>query len=134
MLPLCAREGVAALPWGSLAQGYLARPHDEFAETARGASIEETAFLSERQSVYRSNGGREVNERVQELAAAEGVSMAQVALAWILAQDAVDAAIVGARSVEQVEDAVGALDVDLTDSDLEYLEEPYGPVDVVGHD
>jgi aryl-alcohol dehydrogenase-like predicted oxidoreductase len=46
----------------------------------------------------------------------------------------VDAPIVGTTSVEHLEDAVGALEIDLSDSDLEYLEEPYEPVGILGHE
>jgi len=60
--------------------------------------------------------------------------MAQIALAWLLHQDAVDAPIVGTTSIEHLEDPVEATEIDLSDSDLEYLEEPYEPVDVLGHE
>jgi aryl-alcohol dehydrogenase-like predicted oxidoreductase len=59
--------------------------------------------------------------------------MAQIALAWLLHQETVDAPIVGTTSVEHLEDAVEALEIDLTESDREYLEEPYEPVPVSGH-
>ena len=79
-------------------------------------------------------GGREVNERVRELAVEEGVKMAQIGLAWLFVNDAVDAPIVGTTSVEHLEDAVEALSIDLSDSDVAYLEEPYRPVRVSGHE
>ena len=128
MLPLCEREGVGVIPWSPLAQGYLARPHDELAATTRGEDV------ADRHGEYRSGGGPEVNARVEELAAEHGVSMAQLALSWVLHQDTVDAPIVGVSSVEHLEEAVEALDVSLSDSDLEYLEEPYEPLPVAGHD
>ncbi|PSP97311.1 aldo/keto reductase, partial [Halobacteriales archaeon QS_5_70_17] len=56
-----------------------------------------------------------------------------IALAWLLHQEAVDAPIVGTTSVEHLEDAVAALGIDLSDSDCEFLEEPYEPVPVSGH-
>ena len=90
--------------------------------------------MSERIATYRANGGDEINERVEELAAEKGVSMAQIALAWLLHQDAVDAPIIGTTSVDHLEDAVEALEIDLSGSDQDYLEEPYGPVPVVGHE
>ena len=62
------------------------------------------------------------------------VSSAPSALAWLLEQDAVDAPIVGTTSVEHLEDAVEALDIDLSESDRRYLEEPYEPVPVSGHE
>jgi aryl-alcohol dehydrogenase-like predicted oxidoreductase len=129
-LPLCDREDVGVLPWSPLARGYLARPHDEFGTTARGESDDYA-----REHPYDEGGGVEVNERVQELAAEKGVKMAQIALAWLFEQDTVDAPIVGTSSVEHLEDAVEALEsVDLSASDVAYLEDAYEPVRVSGHE
>ncbi|MFW5947986.1 MAG: aldo/keto reductase [Halolamina sp.] len=129
MLPLCAREDVGVIPWSPLARGFLARPHEELEATTRGRSESESA-----RHPYLENGGREVNERVEELAAEKDLQMAQVALAWLLHKDAVDAPIVGTTSVEHLEDAVEALSVSLSSSEIEYLEEPYQPAPVSGHD
>ncbi len=131
MHPLCREEGVGAIPWSPLARGYLARPHEELEATTRGRS---DGLMDERVAAYRTNGGDEINERVEELADERDVSMAQIALAWLLHQDAVDAPIVGTTSVEHLEEAVEALEIDLSESDQDYLEEPYGPVEVVGHE
>lgn len=60
--------------------------------------------------------------------------MAQIALAWLLEQDAVDAPIVGTTSIEHLEEAVEAPDIDLSETDQGYLEEPYEPVPVSGHE
>ena len=60
--------------------------------------------------------------------------MAQISLAWLLHQETVDAPIVGTTSVKHLEDAVEALEIDLLDSDIEYLEEPYEPVPIEGHE
>jgi aryl-alcohol dehydrogenase-like predicted oxidoreductase len=128
MLPLCEKEDIGVIPWSPLAQGYLTRPHEEMTATERGEE------LTDRHQEYRSGGGPTVNERVEELAADKGVTMAQLSLAWLLHQDAVDAPIVGTTSVEHLEEAVEALEIDLTDSDLEYLEEPYEPLRVAGHE
>ncbi|WP_380675592.1 aldo/keto reductase [Salinigranum sp. GCM10025319] len=129
MLPLCAKENVAVIPWSPLARGYLARPHEEFDATARGESDEYA-----RDHPYFEGGGREINERVQELAREKDVKMAQIALSWVLHKEWVDAPIVGTTSVEHLEDAVEALDISLSDSDIEWLEEPYRPVRVSGHE
>ncbi|USZ69758.1 aldo/keto reductase (plasmid) [Halorussus salilacus] len=134
MLPLCEKEGIGVMPWSPLARGYLTRPHEEFLETVRGEFMDEDESMSSRVAAYRSNGGDEVNERVEELAVEKGVTMAQIALAWLLHRDEVDAPIVGTTSVEHLEDAVEALEIDLSDSELEYLEEPYGPVEIEGHE
>ncbi|WEL21639.1 aldo/keto reductase [Halorhabdus sp. BNX81] len=129
MLPLCDREGTGVIPWSPLARGYLTRPHEEFDATTRGETDDYA-----REHPYFDGGGREINERVAELAADYGVTMAQIALAWLLHQDAVDAPIVGTTSVEHLEDAVEALEIDLSESDQAYLEEPYEPVPVSGHE
>jgi aryl-alcohol dehydrogenase-like predicted oxidoreductase len=133
MMPLLAQENVGSIPWSPLARGFLTRPHEEFSSTARGEYMENSRW-GERVATYRANGGEEINERVTELAAEKGVTMAQIALAWQFHQDVVDAPIVGTTSVEHLEDAVEALEISLSDSDLEYLEAPYEPVAPHGHE
>jgi aryl-alcohol dehydrogenase-like predicted oxidoreductase len=126
MLPLCEEKGVGVIPWSPLAGGYLARPHDEIDSTERGEELAETyggAFGDQHQ---------EINERVQQVAEDHGLSMAQVSLAWLLSKDVVDAPIVGTTSVKHLEDAVEAVEVDLPESDIEFLEEPYRPLGVMG--
>jgi aryl-alcohol dehydrogenase-like predicted oxidoreductase len=133
MLPLCDREGIGVLPWSPLARGFLARPHEAADETTRGAFMDADGRMSDRVATYRANGGVEINDRVAELAAEKGVTMAQIALAWLLHRDDVTAPVVGTTSVEHLEAAVEALSIDLSDADRAYLEEPYGPVPVDGH-
>jgi len=128
MLPLCANENVGVLPWSPLARGYLTRPHEQIDATRRGET-EEHLY----EHPYREGGGPEINERVAELAAEKGVTMAQIALAWLLHKEWVDAPIVGTTSVEHLEQAVEALEISLSTSDIAYLEEPYEPVPVSGH-
>ena len=129
MLPLCEKENVGVLPWSPLARGYLTRPHEDIDATTRGET-EEHMY----DHPYREGGGQEINERVAELAADKGVTMAQIALAWLLHKDWVDAPIVGTTSVEHLEQAVEALEISLSASDIAYLEEPYEPVPVSGHE
>jgi aryl-alcohol dehydrogenase-like predicted oxidoreductase len=128
MLPLCATEDVAVMPWSPLGAGYLTRPHDEFESTTRG---EHEADVGR---PYEEGGGVEVNERVEELAAEKDVKMAQIALSWLFHKEWVTTPILGTSSVEHLEDAVEALDVSLSDSDVEWLEAPYRPVRVSGHE
>jgi aryl-alcohol dehydrogenase-like predicted oxidoreductase len=130
MLPYCEKQGVGVIPWSPLARGFLARPHSEMETTPRGKQFSG----SDRLAVYRSNGGIEINDRVAELAADYGVSMAQISLSWLLSQDAVDAPIVGMSSIEHLEEAVEALELSISASDLAYLEEPYEPKPVTGHE
>jgi aryl-alcohol dehydrogenase-like predicted oxidoreductase len=132
MLSLCQKEGIGVIPWSPLARGYLTRPHEESDSTTRGA--EESETHDDMRAAYSAGGGREINERVATVAEERGLTMAQVALSWLLHQDAVTAPIVGTTSVDHLEDAVEAIDVSLSDSTLDYLEEPYEPVPVSGHD
>ncbi|MBX0293966.1 aldo/keto reductase [Haloarcula nitratireducens] len=129
MLPLCDKEGIGVMPWSPLARGYLTRPHEEFEATARGQSDDYA-----REHPYFEGGGREVNERVQELADELDATMAQVALAWLLDKEWVDTPIIGTTSIEHLEQAVEALDIDLDSSDVKWLEVPYEAVRVSGHE
>ncbi|CQH64746.1 probable oxidoreductase (aldo-keto reductase family protein) (plasmid) [Halobacterium hubeiense] len=129
MLPLCEKEGIGVIPWSPLAHGYFTRPHEEMDATTRGETHDPLY-----DHPYREGGGIEINERVEELAEEKGVTMAQIALAWHFHKDWVDAPIVGTTSVEHLEQAVEALDIDLSDSDIEYLEDPYEPVEVTTHE
>jgi aryl-alcohol dehydrogenase-like predicted oxidoreductase len=129
MLPFCQQEEIGVIPWSPLARGYLTRPHGESEATTRGEEDEIA-----RQQPYLEGGGPEINERVAELADERGVKMAQIALAWVFEKEWVDAPIVGTSSIEHLEDAVEALEIDLSDSDVDYLEEPYEPVPVSSHE
>ena len=123
MNPLAAKEGVGVIPWSPLAGGYLARPHER---------ADEMRDMTEDR--YDTPQAREINERVQEVADEAGVSMSQIGLAWLLSKEGVTAPIYGTSSVEHLEDAVEAVELDLAASDIEYLEEPYEPMAVLGHE
>jgi aryl-alcohol dehydrogenase (NADP+) len=125
MLPLCADEGIAVLPWSPLARGRLTRPWDE--TTARSQTDEFGKTLYDT-----SASDREIVARVASVAAERGVSPAQVSLAWLLAKPVVTSPIVGVTRQQHLDDAVAALDLSLTDEELGRLEEPYTPHPVVG--
>ena len=72
-------------------------------------------------------------ERVGELAEKHGVPRVHIALAWLLQKKPVSAPIIGATKLSHLEDAIGALAVKLTPEESAYLEEPYLPHKVVGH-
>jgi aryl-alcohol dehydrogenase (NADP+) len=129
MLPLCREEGIAVIPWSPLARGLLAgnRPRSSDGHTARAKS---DAFARE---LYYAPSDFEIVDRVAEVAAKRASLPAQVALAWLLRQPGVTAPIVGVTRLDQLEQLVGALDVELTDGECEYLEEPYVPHPVLGH-
>ena len=70
---------------------------------------------------------------IEELAKRKGASMAQVALAWVLSKPGVTAPIVGTTSLANIEDLLGALDVVITDEDVKFVEEAYGPLPIAGN-
>jgi aryl-alcohol dehydrogenase-like predicted oxidoreductase len=127
MLPLCADERIAVLPWSPLARGRLARPWD--AETPRI----QTDTYGNRLFAGSTESDRKVVERVGAIATARGVPRAQVALAWVLQKSVVTAPIVGASKPQHLDDALAALTLDLTDSETAQLEAPYAPHTVAGH-
>jgi aryl-alcohol dehydrogenase-like predicted oxidoreductase len=126
MLPLCVDQGVGVIPWSPLARGRLARPWGE--HTPRIASDAYGATLFERTE----DNDRQVAEALAAVSAQRGAPRAQVALAWVLAQPAVTAPIVGASRPAHLEDAVAALDLTLTDDERLALQAPYLPHAVVG--
>jgi 1-deoxyxylulose-5-phosphate synthase len=124
MMPLCERQGVGVIPWSPLARGRLTRPWDT--STARSETDEFG------QQLYLDDD-RRIVEEVAAVAADRGIPAAQVALAWLLSRPAVDAPIIGATKLEHLEDAVAAVDVELTEEECKRLEAPYLPHRVAGH-
>ncbi len=124
MLPLCAAEGVGVIPWSPLARGRLARDWDEATERSRTDEFGKRLYLAEDRSIV---------EAVAQVAQARGRSRAQVALAWLLSKPVVTAPIVGVTKLEHLDDALGALEVELSPEEVEQLESPYRPHPIAGH-
>ena len=121
MLPLCADQGVGVIPWSPLARGRLTRDWD--VETNRSGKDAFTAQMYE----STQEQDRKVAEVVAEIAAARGVSRAQVALAWLLSKAEITAPIVGATKPEHLSDAVSSVDLVLTTAEIEQLQAHYVP-------
>ncbi len=129
MLPLCRAEGIGILPWSPLARGLLAgkRRAGQAGDTARAKSDAYSSQLYEDADLI-------VADRVVETARQQSVPAARIALAWLLARPGVTAPIVGATRIEHLEDAVASLEISLSDEESRFLEEPYRPHPVRGHD
>jgi aryl-alcohol dehydrogenase (NADP+) len=129
MIPLCRAEGIGIIPWSPLARGFLAgnRTREKSGDTARAKSDN---FAHE---MYYQNYDFEIVDRVTELAKRKEVKPAQIALAWLLHQSGVTAPIIGASKMYQLEEAVAALEIQLSQEDCAMLEEPYRPHPVLGH-
>ena len=121
MLPLCEAEGIGVIPWSPLARGFLAGNRRDKADTERARTDDIAHRLYYAESDFR------IVDQVAALARERGVSSAQVALAWVLHKPGITAPIVGASKMEQLDQAVAALDITLSAEDLRRLEEPYEP-------
>lgn len=129
MLPLCLDEGIGVIPWSPLARGFLAggRAAPKEGNTARARSDEFSPRL------YYRDADFQVVDAVSEVAKARGLSNMQVALAWVLKNPAITAPIIGASKLGHIDDAVSALDVQLSDEEIAKLEAPYQPKPVLDH-
>jgi aryl-alcohol dehydrogenase-like predicted oxidoreductase len=116
MIPLCLDQGVGLTPYSPLAKGRAARPWGE--QTAR-SSTDAVAKAFDREA------DRSIVDAVHQIANARGVPMAQIALAWVLSKPAVACPIVGATKPKHLQAAVAALDVTLTDDEINALQQPY---------
>jgi len=132
MIPLCAEERIGLIPWSPLARGFLAgnrkaNEDKQKAETARARTDDFAHKMYYRPSDFT------VVDRVTEVAEARGVKNAQIALAWMLAKPGVSAPIIGASKPYQLDDALAAMELKLTQEEMKRLEEPYEPHPVLGH-
>jgi aryl-alcohol dehydrogenase-like predicted oxidoreductase len=128
MLGLCLAEGIGVIPWSPLARGRLARAWEARTSTPR-SRIDEYG-----KSLYDATeeADKKVIDSVGKIASARNVPRAQIALAWLLHKPAITAPIVGATKLLHVEDAVAALAIKLSDTEIEALEGPYIPHAIVG--
>jgi aryl-alcohol dehydrogenase-like predicted oxidoreductase len=129
MIPLCADQGVAVLPYSPLARGVLAGNRDRSGERRTVRSGDDP--LSDER--YHAPADFDVADRVAGVAAARGVPPAQVALAWLLSRPAVTAPIIGATRLGHITDALAAAQLTLTGEETRLLEECYLPHPVLGH-
>jgi aryl-alcohol dehydrogenase-like predicted oxidoreductase len=129
MLPLCRAEGIAITPWSPLARGFVAgnRRKGDFGDTLRSKTDEYG------QRRYYQDSDFKVVDRITEVAKKRGVPNVQIALAWLLQQPGVTSPIIGASTIQQLDEQADALKLKLTQEELKSLGEPYQPHPVLGH-
>src|SRR5580693_9024712 len=129
MIPQCLDQGVGVIPWSPLARGVLAgnRTREGNRLTTRSDSDPFTDYL------YNQPTDFDVVERVAEIAGERDVPSAQIALAWLLHKQGVTAPIVGATKLAHLQDALAAERLELSETEISRLEEPYVPHPVLGH-
>ncbi len=129
MIPLCLDHGIGLIPWSPMARGFFAgdRKRSGGGETTRANS---DPFAD---NLYFRDEDFVVADRAAEVAKARGATASQVALAWILSKPYITAPIIGATKMDHLDQAIAALDLKLSDDEIEQLEEPYKPHPILGH-
>jgi 1-deoxyxylulose-5-phosphate synthase len=126
MLPLCADQGIAVMPWSPLARGRLTRAWNET------SSRQETDEFGKKLYTQFPDSDRLIVDQVSAIADARGVPRAQVALAWLLQKKGVTSPIIGASKPDHLKDAVAALALKLTAEEVAAVEKPYVPHNISG--
>jgi aryl-alcohol dehydrogenase-like predicted oxidoreductase len=127
MVPSLQKFGMGMIPWSPVAMGYLTRPHEKVKESERGTAMNGTFMGNEYTAA-----DQKINEKVEEIAKKRGVSMAIVAIAWSLSKPFMTAPIVGMSKVERVDEAVKAVNFELTKEEVESIDELYEPRKTMG--
>ena len=124
MAKLCAEDNIAMTPYSSLAGGRLSKHPGE---TSKRLEDDDYARLK-----YDATAGQDnvIIQRAAELAERRSVSMTEISLAWLLTK--VTAPVVGATKLSHIEGAAKAVDLELSEDEIHYLEEPYVPHRLVG--
>jgi aryl-alcohol dehydrogenase-like predicted oxidoreductase len=118
LLPMCADMGVGVVPYSPQGKGRLTRP---WGQQSHRSTVDQVV------QSFDSPLDEPVVNAVQQVAEARGVTMAQVALAWVLSNPVITAPIIGATRPHHLTEAVAALDLHLTDDEVRALQEPYTP-------
>jgi len=120
MLPLCADEGIGTIVRSPLARGRLTRAQSEVTNRSQTDPFADMLYTNEASD-------RAIVEAVADVARLRGVSLAQIALAWLRKNPVVVAPIIGASKVSHIDDTIGSLEIQLTDEEVDSLERPYTP-------
>ena len=128
MLPLCRAEKIGSIPYSPLASGRLTRDWK-----VNSSLRSETDQIAKSKYDATADTDARIVERVAQIADKHRVPRTHIALAWLLQKEPVTAPIIGATTIAHLEEAVGALSVKLTQEEVAYLEEPYVPHRIVGH-
>ena len=129
MIPLCVDQGVGLIPWSPMARGFFAgdRTRAGGGKTSRAKS---DPFAK---NLYFRDEDFDVAERAAAIAKERGMTASQIALAWVLSKPFVHSPIIGATKMDHLEQAIAALEIQLTHEEVKRLEEPYKPHPVLGH-
>jgi aryl-alcohol dehydrogenase-like predicted oxidoreductase len=118
ILPTCRELGIAITAYGVLSRGLLS------GHWARDRRLAPTDFRSRSPRFSRENIDRNLDlaDALRKVADAKGTTVAQTAIAWVLAQGEDIVPLIGARRRDRLDEALGALDLELTSADLDAIE------------
>ncbi|EIW68924.1 hypothetical protein TREMEDRAFT_31055 [Tremella mesenterica DSM 1558] len=117
MMPLLNYLGIGSTPWSPVAKGWLARPWSQ--------QFDSNSDKYHTEGILGAEWEKEIVARTEQLALKRGYSMAQIALAWVLHKSYVCAPIIGATSLEKMDQSIQALDIELSEEEIAWVEEPY---------
>jgi aryl-alcohol dehydrogenase (NADP+) len=122
MIPYCIEEGIGVIPWSPIARGFLAGNRAGKTDNTKRAEADR-----KNHRLYNSDADWETLDCCNELGEKLGVSSAQVALAWMLHKPGITSPIIGATKLHHLEESLAAVDIQLSDEHIAYLEAPYEP-------
>ncbi|MGH3486498.1 MAG: aldo/keto reductase [Actinopolymorphaceae bacterium] len=127
---VCENEGIGILPWSPLGGGWLTGKYTRDSTPAGATRLGENPERGMEGNAKRNAAERtwQVIDAVRKVAEGRGVSMAQVALAWLADRPAVTSVILGARSLEQLDDNLGAAGMHLSDEETALLTDASTPI------
>lgn len=124
LIPMALTYGFAILPWSPLAGGFLTGKYKRGEARSQGTRFADSNEWADKHFTARSF---DVLERVEEIASEKGCTISQLALAWCVQQPGVTSPIIGPRTMEQLEDNLGALQVEITAEDRKRIDEVSPP-------
>ena len=125
-MPLLKEENVSSTPYSPLAGGRLARLWDSSSKRSQIDIVGHKKYDLNRDTDY------PIVERAYELSLKKNVSQSSIALAWLFKNKQVGSIILGATKTKYIDEALEALEVDLTEDEIKYLEELYKPHKIIG--
>jgi aryl-alcohol dehydrogenase-like predicted oxidoreductase len=123
LLPVCAGEGVGVIPWSPLAGGFLTGKYERDGDPDEGLRAATDEYTRERFT----EDNWAVLDEIRAIADERDATPAQVSLAWLLHKDVVDSPIVGPRRRNHLAENLGAVEVSLSDGELDRIEAPITP-------
>lgn len=124
LIPAAQTHGLGIIPWSPLAKGFLTGKYERGAERPGGTRLSQQGEIFEKHFTERAF---DVVDVIREIAEEKGCAMSQFALAWCSGQPGVTSPIIGPRTMEQLEDNLGSLEITVSDKDQARIDEAIPP-------